>query len=371
MKRLSAILAVLALIIVTVSFWQPWGQSMSPPTPDSVIDETTGNYPPKTPITERSKPRGGPELEQWYFEEWHYPYGAVLDRGMLDDTWEAIRALPEEDRDRAVNFWEAIGPYGMTNAGGGRFTGRVLDIDATGASSLRLAAATGGLWSYYLIFPYPMSEGLSSQVVGSFSTHPSDENTILLGTGEALLHAGTGLWKTTDAGGTWYHVPMNPEPSGFFRIRHAPDGNHVYAATTQGIYRSTDGGETWTRTKSGWATDLVIEPGNPSHIWVPFWDEGLWKSINDGQSFYQMTEPGSRLRARIEAPLLSARRTPTSSMSPSRTRVMSSMASIERLMAVETGRTSHRPTTTWVDKAGTTTSSASPPPTPTWCSSEG
>lgn len=291
MKRLAVLLAV--LLVVGLSFlWFSEEESAPPESPDLVSTTSNLNESIKESIRDREIPSGGPEFAEWYFEDWHNPYGAVLDRSFVDDTWDAIRALPEEDGDRAVNAWESIGPYGMTNAGGGLFTGRVLDIDMRHSSSLRVAAATGGLWSYYIIFPYPMTEGITSQVIGTFSTDPTDENTILIGTGEPRKHAGTGLWKTTDAGTSWYQVPMSPEPGSFFRVRHAPDGNTVYAATWSGFYRSTDGGESWTRTRAGAASDLVFEPGNPSNIYVTFWGEGLFKSINDGQSWFQMTGTG-------------------------------------------------------------------------------
>ena len=157
--------------------------------------------------------------------------------------------------------------------------------------SIRVAAASGGLWEFVFLIPIQMTDGIPSQCLSTFSTKPGDDQTIIAGTGEPFISAGRGLWKKAP-GSDWVHKPLSPEPSSFFRIRYAPDGTTVHAATDTGYYRSTDGGETWTRTFTGWGTDLAIHPITPNVVYMTVWGSGLYKSTNAGLTWSQVTTPG-------------------------------------------------------------------------------
>jgi photosystem II stability/assembly factor-like uncharacterized protein len=243
--------------------------------------------------TDEEVPGKGPDLARWYFEQWHYPAPGILPVAETDRIWSEIEAMPDESEagGRAVNGWECIGPYGQANGDGGQFTGRVLDIEAERSPGLRVAAASGGLWEFLFLVPVPRTDDIQSQWLATFCTHPSDENTILVGTGEPSVSSGRGLWKKTSGTG-WVHKPMSPEPSAFYRVRYAPNGNTVHAATYNGYYRSTDGGETWTRTFTGRTTDLAIHPASPNILYVTVWGSGLYKSTDAGVTWAQVTTPG-------------------------------------------------------------------------------
>jgi photosystem II stability/assembly factor-like uncharacterized protein len=261
--------------------------------PDRLSIPATDAAPAEVPPPKRKLPQKGPDLARWYFETWHDPYPGILDPAENQRIWREIDALPSESDfgGAAVNAWECIGPFGMENADGGQWTGRVLDIEAERSASIRVAAASGGLWEFFLFFPLPMTEDVKSQWAATFSTHPNDEDTIVLGTGEPGVSSGMGLWKKTSGSG-WARKPLTPEPAGFYRVRHAPNGTTVHAATTHGYYRSTDGGETWTRTLSGSTTDLAIHPTTPSVLYTTVWGSGLYKSNNAGSTWSKITSGG-------------------------------------------------------------------------------
>ena len=239
-------------------------------------------------------PVSNPDLEKYYFEQWHYPYGAELPQSEMDRIWSEFYALPsEEDVGRVVNSWSCFGPFGMNVSGGAKYSGRILDIEVEGVPSTRLAAASGGLWRFVFIIPIAMTNAITSQAIGSFDSKPGDANTIFIGTGEYGVRSGTGLWRTINGGTNWTHISMSPQPSGFFKIRYQTNNtNKIHAATTSGYYRSDNGGATWTRRLSGNTTDLAVYQGNPNIIFTAIKGDGLYRSLNNGTNWTKMTGSG-------------------------------------------------------------------------------
>jgi photosystem II stability/assembly factor-like uncharacterized protein len=263
---------------------------------DKIITDNTVIKAETSP-NEDNEPVKGPELEKWYFEQWHYPYGNVLSPDKLNNIWTDINRLPDEKNMNplAVNSWSCIGPYGMNNTGspGTKYSGRILDIEVENGASTRLAAASGGLWGFVLIIPIPLSDALSSLAVGSFATKPGDANTIFLGTGEPSQRGGTGMYKTTNGGTLWTAVTLTPTPSAFYRIRYSPGSNTIInAVTTAGYYRSDNGGSTWTRKLTGNATDIAINPNNTSVMYTALWNDGIYKSVDGGNTWNKLTSGG-------------------------------------------------------------------------------
>src|SRR6185436_3113073 len=224
-----------------------------------------------------------------HFESW---LGSTLTPDRYRAMWEASRSLPAEPRPKgsmveAVNTWELVGPLYSTNVGGGRMTGRVRDIDAR---NNRVLAASGGLWRFNF-GAIPMSDSVPSSWFGSFGTHPTDPNTILLGAGEYRFgQSGTGIYKTTDGGLTW--TLRSNVSSAYTAVRFAPDGVTAHAAGSSGYQRSTDGGDTWTTRLFGAATSLSVVAANPSRVFVTISGGGLWQSTDGGATWAQNTGTG-------------------------------------------------------------------------------
>jgi hypothetical protein len=147
----------------------------------------------------------GPDLERWYFKQWHYPYDNVLPPDVTQRMWDEVQRTPSENdfAPAAVNSWVSKGPFGMAVPGGARYSGRILDIEVDNGVSTRLAAASGGLWGFVLIFPVDFTPNLSSLAIGTFDSDPTNEQNIFVGTGEPYQRGGTGMWHTTNRGGIW------------------------------------------------------------------------------------------------------------------------------------------------------------------------
>ena len=220
----------------------------------------------------------------------------------------------------------------------GRITALAIAPTCT-ASSCRVwvGAAGGGIWitdkalSGAQNWRY-VSEELGTNAIGSLQLDPTDPtgNTIYAGTGEANAsgdsEAGVGLYKSTDGGESWNLLPAttafaNARAIGSIAI-DPTDANNIYVATaravrgvssvtggatsipfagvTFGLFKSTDGGATWTAIWNGNGSirgvrRIKLDPLNPNTVYASAFQQGLWRSTNGGafERIFYPTAPGA------------------------------------------------------------------------------
>ncbi|MBX7045998.1 MAG: T9SS type A sorting domain-containing protein [Ignavibacteria bacterium] len=240
---------------------------------------------------------GHPKMEDKFFADWHSPYPAQLDKGMLDKIWQEVHSAPREKNltDSADVPWREIGPYGSlvnghTNV---KFSGRVRDIYVDTTGKIFVAAATGGLMSMQDTTIAALSNDVTSLSSGAFDIMPGNPDYILLGTGEPYKRGGTGLWRTQNLGTNWERVSMAGNyPTSFYRIKFSSQ-NTVHAAAVDGYYRSDNAGATWIRHLQGEITDVAVNPQNPNILYCGYWDNGsgqggLYKSTDGGNNWARL-----------------------------------------------------------------------------------
>jgi photosystem II stability/assembly factor-like uncharacterized protein len=171
----------------------------------------------------------------------------------------------------------------------------------------------------------PISDGqFQTASVGAIAVADSDPNTIYVGMGESCIRGnvmdGDGVYKSIDGGKTWRNVGLKEtQHIGAVRI-HPRNPDIVYVAALghlwapnpeRGVYRSTDGGQTWkqvlTRGNNAGAIDLAMDPSNPRVLYAAFWDasrkpwrldsggpnSGIWKSTDGGDNWTDISRsPG-------------------------------------------------------------------------------
>lgn len=196
------------------------------------------------------------------------------------------------------------------------FGGRIVDLDVnpTDPSIFYAAYASGGLWktenngaSFTPIFDHE-----TVMTIGDIAVDWK-KNIIWVGTGEnnssRSSYAGVGMYKSMDGGQTWDYKGL-PESHHIGRIILHPTNpdilwvaalGHLYSANEErGVYKTTDGGLTWTKTlyagPNAGAVDLVIDPSNPDILYAATWhrERRAWNFVESGNQsgIYKSTDGG-------------------------------------------------------------------------------
>jgi len=153
-----------------------------------------------------------------------------------------------------------------------------------------MAAVNGGVWrsSDYGQVWTPIFDSQPTGSVGAIAVAPSNPSTIYVGSGEGLqrpdLSVGDGVYKTTDGGETWRHLGLKDgqqiaalvvDPSNANRVFAAVLGHPYGPNTERGVFRSLNGGDSWERVlyrdENTGAVDLALEPGNPQTVYATLW----------------------------------------------------------------------------------------------------
>jgi len=163
---------------------------------------------------------------------------------------------------------------------------------------------------------YNVSDGyFNTGSVGAVSVAPSNVNVVYAGMGETCIRgnmsAGDGVYRTTDGGKTWSHIglgdshfigeivvhPENSDVAWVAALGHAfgTEGNEE-----RGVFKTTDGGETWEKVlyhnnRAG-AVDIEIDPTNPRILYASLWEayRNPWEmsSGGSGSGLYKSTDGG-------------------------------------------------------------------------------
>ena len=216
--------------------------------------------------------------------------------------------------------WRCIGPFRG---------GRVVAVAGhpTETATFYFGAVAGGVWKTTDAGVYwrnVSDEYFSTSSVGAIAVSESDPNVIYAGTGESCIRNnvthGDGVYKSTDGGQTWRNMGLR-DTRHIARVRvHPRNPDIVYVAALghafgpneeRGVFRSTDGGETWERvlfvSNGAGAVDLSMDPNNPRTMYASIWqvhrsfwdivsggpDSGLYKTTDGGDTWAEVSErPG-------------------------------------------------------------------------------
>lgn len=214
--------------------------------------------------------------------------------------------------------WRCIGPFR-----GGR------TVAATGIPGnpnlFYIGVNNGGVWKTTDAGRtwFPIFDSQPTGSIGALAVAPSNPDIIYVGSGEGLrrpdLSTGDGIYKSTDAGKAWRHLGLRDGQQIASIIVDPQDPNRVFVAvlghpygpnSERGVFRSTDGGDTWQKIlykdDDTGAADLAFDPKNPQIIYTDMWSSrrppwttgnpleghtgGLFKSTDGGDTWHPLTK---------------------------------------------------------------------------------
>lgn len=242
--------------------------------------------------------------------------------------------LPAQTASRPVKFdSETISGLGARNIGSAAMSGRVAAVDAVHEGrrlTIYVGAASGGVWKSVnggTTFK-PVFDKEPVQSIGAIAINPAHPKVIWVGTGESWMRnsvsIGDGIYKSTDGGATWTNLGLR-ESEHIARILIDPTHPEiVYVAVPgklwsdsdeRGVYRTTDGGKTWAQILKGsnpstGSSMISMDPQHPRTLFAGMWDfrregwtfrsggdsasapsgSGLFKTTDGGDSWTDLNE---------------------------------------------------------------------------------
>ena len=215
--------------------------------------------------------------------------------------------------------WRSIGPVNMA--------GRITDVEAhpSAPKTFYVAGATGGIWKTVNAGTsfVPLWEKGPIASMGDLASAPSNPNIIWAGTGEEdsrnSVAPGYGIYKSVDGGVTWQSMGLEKTQHIGRILVHPTNPDIVYVAALgalwatnpeRGLYKTVDGGKTWTLAKfisdKAGFVDLAMDPRDPNVLYATSWERirkahflksggpgsALWKSTDGGTTWKEITGGG-------------------------------------------------------------------------------
>jgi photosystem II stability/assembly factor-like uncharacterized protein len=269
------------------------------------------------PAALRETPQDAEGLENpWFVAQRAYPNSEIPHALYLHAAEHARvdRARSTFSVEAPPLVWQNVGPYNI----GGRVTALAV---APGASSIYLGAANGGVfksvnggtnWT-------PVFDNTGIASIGALALNPQNPATVYVGTGEANSsvdsYDGNGIYLSRDGGQSWGSIGLTAtrriariaiDPTDSTRIFAAAMGTQFSTGPDRGLYRSQDGGATWSQvlyvSDSTGACDVVINPAHPETVYCATWERvrrytyrrafgpecGIWRSADHGTSWTRL-----------------------------------------------------------------------------------
>jgi photosystem II stability/assembly factor-like uncharacterized protein len=228
---------------------------------------------------------------------------------------------------------ETISGLGARNIGSAAMSGRVAAIDAVQEGqrlTVYIGAASGGVWKSVnggSTFK-PVFDKQPTQSIGAVAIDPKNSKTIWVGTGEAWTRnstsVGDGVYKSVDGGENWSNMGLKDseriakilvDPASTNTVYVCAPGKLWSDSDERGLYKTTDGGKTWTKILKGVNPStgcgmISMDSQNPQTLYTGMWDfrrkgwtfrsggdgpsafsgSGLFKSTNGGTSWTELEE---------------------------------------------------------------------------------
>lgn len=251
--------------------------------------------------------------------------GILVTGGLCLSVNTAVLAQEKDKDDASLLSSKTFSGLEFRNIGPGFMSGRIADvaIDPTDTSVWYVGVGSGGVWKTVNSGTTwsPIFDGQEVYSIGAVALDPSNPNTVWVGTGENVggrhVSFGDGIYVSHDAGANWKNLGLKDSGHISEIIVHPTNSNVVWVAAQgplwskggeRGLYKTTDGGETWKQVLGDkeWVgvTDVVVDPRNPDVLYAATWQRhrtvaayygggpgsGLHKSVDGGETWQKLTQ---------------------------------------------------------------------------------
>ena len=302
MKKIYLLVALSFFINVNAQFYSdaPWmknktSQKNQEPTFDEIVNSFNEYWKDK----DHSKKGSGFKP----FKRWENYWGnLVKEDGRIISPEEFMSAWQQKKQSKSnksalslpVSNWTPVGPFTHTNTGSwSSGQGRVQEIcvDPSNPNTLYVGSPAGGIWKStdVGITWTPLTDNLPQIGVSGIAVDYSNSNTIYIATGDkdGGDTAFVGVYKSTDGGTNW---TATGTMSGVTRagdlVIHPTNNLILWCATNTGIWKTINGGTSWTNVQAGSFHQgaIRLKPTDPTNVYAVS-DTRFYKSTDTGTSF--------------------------------------------------------------------------------------
>lgn len=218
----------------------------------------------------------------------YYPSGIRNDLApsFINEEFDRISVSQPNQLKKKSNGWTEIGPYKIDSITGhyAAGLGRIEDhyVDPNNANTMYLSSRSGGFWKTTdggLNWAGGSTDFLPATGINTFTVSPTNADSILINVKNSRNSTTHGIYRSIDGGNSWTKSNFNPTTVGFgglgssFNIHkvvyHTLVSNLIFIATSKGLYRSDDNLQTFINIyPNSQVTDLAFHPLKDSVIYI-------------------------------------------------------------------------------------------------------
>ncbi len=217
---------------------------------------------------------------EYFVEERVYPSG---DLSLLNSTklFQEVRLFEEvAPRLKSQPQWKSHGVDKFDNDSGhySPGVGRIdrVAVDPTDSRIMYIGAPSGGLWKTYDRGENwtALTDNLPTLGISGIAINPQNPNEIYIssGDGDGGYTYTSGVFKSTDGGETWditgFEVDLTTRENTVDLVMNPENPNVLWVSSSLGFYKTIDAGETWNRIMDGAYYDICLKPGDPETVYV-------------------------------------------------------------------------------------------------------
>ncbi len=288
--RIFFIIALVCFYIPSIA--QEWVEKMQ--NPDINFKEVQASFNNYWKGKEVSRSKGWKQYKRWenFVQPRVYPTGKRIE---METAWKTFNEYKNKNASKSTTSsnWQPLGPFSPPANGGDAGRLNCVAFHPTNMNIIYIGAPSGGLWkttnggnSWVSLTDNLAVIGISSIVIDY--TNP-EIIYIATGDGDATDTYSIGILKSTNGGQSFQTTGLNylveSQRSITKIIINPVNPKTLFAATSAGVFRSFNGGDTWDNTLSGKTVDLAYKPGDTNIIYAST-NNNFYKSYNGGEDFF-------------------------------------------------------------------------------------